>query len=166
MILFFIYVKLRIRKLEEVAKHEELPPHPNFVKFYRAWEEKQRLYIQTELCQMRYLATNNHPHTQTCTHINTSEKKYYFQLEVFLFCLKFECLRWKTPQHTRIDHMAVHNRLAKGMQTSTRQKPRAHGHQTRQHFHFVRWSVQAGRFWFSHWPWKGVCAAYKAFLFT
>ncbi|CAF0779784.1 unnamed protein product [Brachionus calyciflorus] len=42
----------RVRKLEEVAKHEELPPHPNFVKFYRAWEERQRLYIQTELCQM------------------------------------------------------------------------------------------------------------------
>lgn len=42
----------RSRKLEEVAKHEQLPPHPNCVKFYRAWEEKQRLYIQTELCQM------------------------------------------------------------------------------------------------------------------
>lgn len=42
----------RIRRLEEVAKHEELPPHPNCVRFYRAWEEKQRLYIQIELCQM------------------------------------------------------------------------------------------------------------------
>jgi membrane-associated tyrosine/threonine-specific cdc2-inhibitory kinase len=42
----------RIRKLEEVAKHEQLPAHPNFVKFYRAWEERQRLYIQEELCQM------------------------------------------------------------------------------------------------------------------
>lgn len=41
----------RIRKLEEVAKHEELPSHPNCIRFYRAWEEKQRLYIQTELCQ-------------------------------------------------------------------------------------------------------------------
>ncbi len=38
-----------------MAKHEELPPHPNFVKFYRAWEERQRLYIQIELCQMRLL---------------------------------------------------------------------------------------------------------------
>jgi membrane-associated tyrosine/threonine-specific cdc2-inhibitory kinase len=38
--------------LEEVFKHEELPPHPNFVKFYKAWEEKERLYIQTELCKM------------------------------------------------------------------------------------------------------------------
>lgn len=42
----------RIRKLEEVAKHEELPPHPGLVKFYSAWEEKQRLYIQIELCRM------------------------------------------------------------------------------------------------------------------
>ncbi|CAG2248043.1 PKMYT [Mytilus edulis] len=30
----------RRRKLEEVAKHETLPPHPNCVTFYRAWEEK------------------------------------------------------------------------------------------------------------------------------
>lgn len=44
----------RVRKLEEVAKHQELPNHPNCVRFYRAWEEKQRLYIQTELCQTRY----------------------------------------------------------------------------------------------------------------
>ena len=40
----------RMRKLDEVAKHEELPTHPNCVKFYRAWEEKQDLYIQIELC--------------------------------------------------------------------------------------------------------------------
>jgi membrane-associated tyrosine/threonine-specific cdc2-inhibitory kinase len=41
-----------VRKLEEVLKHEELPPHPNCVRFYRAWEEKERLYIQIELCEM------------------------------------------------------------------------------------------------------------------
>lgn len=41
----------RLRKLEEVAKHQVLPPHPSLVKFYRAWEEKHRLYIQIELCQ-------------------------------------------------------------------------------------------------------------------
>lgn len=44
----------RRRKLEEVAKHETLPPHPNCVTFYRAWEERQRLYIQAELCKIRY----------------------------------------------------------------------------------------------------------------
>lgn len=44
----------RKRKLEEVAKHEGLPDHPNFVRFYRAWEEKQKLYMQIELCQMRF----------------------------------------------------------------------------------------------------------------
>lgn len=40
----------RDRKLQEVAKHEQLPKHPNLVEFFRAWEEKQRLYIQIELC--------------------------------------------------------------------------------------------------------------------
>ncbi|XP_067938018.1 membrane-associated tyrosine- and threonine-specific cdc2-inhibitory kinase-like isoform X2 [Watersipora subatra] len=40
----------RKRKLEEVSKHELLPEHPHCVKFYRAWEERQHLYIQTELC--------------------------------------------------------------------------------------------------------------------
>jgi membrane-associated tyrosine/threonine-specific cdc2-inhibitory kinase len=40
----------RDRKLQEVAKHEQLPKHPNLVEFFMAWEEKQRLYIQIELC--------------------------------------------------------------------------------------------------------------------
>ncbi|GMS83426.1 hypothetical protein PENTCL1PPCAC_5601, partial [Pristionchus entomophagus] len=40
----------RVIKLREVQKHEELTPHPNLVHFYRAWEERGRLYIQTELC--------------------------------------------------------------------------------------------------------------------
>uniref|UniRef100_A0A915DBR9 non-specific serine/threonine protein kinase n=1 Tax=Ditylenchus dipsaci TaxID=166011 RepID=A0A915DBR9_9BILA len=41
----------RRTKLQEVQRHELLPPHPNLVKFIKAWEEKGRLYIQTELCQ-------------------------------------------------------------------------------------------------------------------
>ncbi|KAK6467841.1 membrane-associated tyrosine- and threonine-specific cdc2-inhibitory kinase-like [Huso huso] len=41
----------RQRKLQEVRKHERLPPHPNCVGFQRAWEEGGRLYIQTELCR-------------------------------------------------------------------------------------------------------------------
>lgn len=41
----------RQQKLQEVAKHEHLPEHPNLVKFYKAWEEQQRLYIQIELCE-------------------------------------------------------------------------------------------------------------------
>ena len=45
----------RRQKLTEVEKHERLPSHPNCVKFYRAWEERQYLYIQTELCEMRYV---------------------------------------------------------------------------------------------------------------
>ena len=41
----------RKQKLQEVAKHEHLPEHPNLVRFYKAWEEHQRLYIQIELCE-------------------------------------------------------------------------------------------------------------------
>ena len=41
----------RERKLQEVAKHEPLPKHPNLVRFYKAWEENYYLYIQTELCE-------------------------------------------------------------------------------------------------------------------
>ncbi|KAL7079516.1 hypothetical protein ACQ4LE_001567 [Meloidogyne hapla] len=37
-------------KLQEVLKHEMLPPHPNLVHFVKAWEQRGRLYIQTELC--------------------------------------------------------------------------------------------------------------------
>ena len=36
--------------LEEVRKHEALLPHPNCVKFYKAWQERKHLYIQMELC--------------------------------------------------------------------------------------------------------------------
>lgn len=38
-------------QLQEVAKHELLPPHPHCVRFIKAWEENSRLYIQTELCE-------------------------------------------------------------------------------------------------------------------
>uniref|UniRef100_A0A915L2G0 Membrane-associated tyrosine- and threonine-specific cdc2-inhibitory kinase n=1 Tax=Romanomermis culicivorax TaxID=13658 RepID=A0A915L2G0_ROMCU len=41
----------RAEKLDEVKKHEQLPHHPNLVRFIRAWEEKGWLYIQTELCK-------------------------------------------------------------------------------------------------------------------
>jgi membrane-associated tyrosine- and threonine-specific cdc2-inhibitory kinase len=49
-------------KLREAEKHEMLPPHANLVRFYMAWEEKQRLYIQTELCEtsLDKIAENNH----------------------------------------------------------------------------------------------------------
>merc|ERR1719394_2005981 len=39
------------RKLEEVRKHQFLPPHSNLVRFYKSWEERARLYQQFELCQ-------------------------------------------------------------------------------------------------------------------
>ncbi|KAH6945075.1 hypothetical protein HPB50_007119 [Hyalomma asiaticum] len=41
----------RRRQLQEVAKHELLPRHPHCVRFIKAWEEDNRLYIQTELCE-------------------------------------------------------------------------------------------------------------------
>lgn len=40
----------RDRKLREVQKHEQLPYNSSCVRFFQAWEERQRLYIQTELC--------------------------------------------------------------------------------------------------------------------
>ena len=40
----------RVRKLEEVRKHQFLPPHSNLVRFYHSWEEAARLYQQFELC--------------------------------------------------------------------------------------------------------------------
>ena len=49
----FIYLFNRRRKLEEVAKYEMLMEHKNVVKFYRAWEEDRMLYIQMELCELR-----------------------------------------------------------------------------------------------------------------
>ena len=41
----------RSYKLQEVNRHERLKPHPNCVRFFKAWEEGGHLYIQTELCQ-------------------------------------------------------------------------------------------------------------------
>ncbi|KHJ88658.1 hypothetical protein OESDEN_11547, partial [Oesophagostomum dentatum] len=40
----------RQQKLREAHNHEAIEPHPNIVRFEKAWEERGRLYIQTELC--------------------------------------------------------------------------------------------------------------------
>ncbi|XP_065647863.1 membrane-associated tyrosine- and threonine-specific cdc2-inhibitory kinase isoform X1 [Hydra vulgaris] len=42
----------RKQRLEEVNKNELLQGHVNCVQFYKAWEERGFLYIQTELCEM------------------------------------------------------------------------------------------------------------------
>ena len=58
----------RERKLQEVAKHEQLPKHPNLVQFYKAWEENGYLYIQTELCECNlteYLDNDEHQINET-----------------------------------------------------------------------------------------------------
>lgn len=52
----FRSMKDRQDKLQEVAKHECLPPHPNCVRFIKAWEENFRLYIQMELCHSNMTA--------------------------------------------------------------------------------------------------------------
>uniref|UniRef100_A0A6A7FTT7 non-specific serine/threonine protein kinase n=1 Tax=Hirondellea gigas TaxID=1518452 RepID=A0A6A7FTT7_9CRUS len=41
----------RRRRLAEVDRYQKLPYHSNCVQFYRAWEERQHLYILTEACQ-------------------------------------------------------------------------------------------------------------------
>ena len=57
----------RSRKLEEVRKHQFLPPHSNLVRFYHSWEEKGRLYQQFELCQgsLQDLGQQGSLHEQT-----------------------------------------------------------------------------------------------------
>ena len=42
----------RKQRLEEVNKNEKIDRHPNCVSFFKAWEERDYLYIQTELCEM------------------------------------------------------------------------------------------------------------------
>lgn len=42
----------RERKFAEVKAFEQIPPHPNILKFDQAWEERGHLFIQTELCQV------------------------------------------------------------------------------------------------------------------
>jgi len=41
----------RDQKLKEVRFHETLATHSNILKIIHAWEERERLYIQTELCR-------------------------------------------------------------------------------------------------------------------
>ncbi|WKY03780.1 hypothetical protein Q1695_005049 [Nippostrongylus brasiliensis] len=40
----------RQQKIREAKIHESIPPHPNIIRYEKAWEERGRLYIQTELC--------------------------------------------------------------------------------------------------------------------
>ncbi|KAF1763699.1 hypothetical protein GCK72_003644 [Caenorhabditis remanei] len=51
-----------ISKYREAESHMIIPPHKNLVKFYRAWEETDHLYIQTELCDqsLQQYCTVNH----------------------------------------------------------------------------------------------------------
>lgn len=53
----------RREKHHEVAMHERVPKHENLVEFICAWEERDLLYIQTELCEMS-LETHLHTYTQ------------------------------------------------------------------------------------------------------
>ncbi|KAI5102945.1 membrane-associated tyrosine- and threonine-specific cdc2-inhibitory kinase isoform X1, partial [Silurus meridionalis] len=54
----------RARCVREALNHERLHPHPFVLCFCAAWEEAERLYIQTELCCTSLLL---HAETQTTT---------------------------------------------------------------------------------------------------
>lgn len=41
----------RQERLEEVRRYEQFSGHANCLKFYRAWEQDDRLYMQMELCR-------------------------------------------------------------------------------------------------------------------
>uniref|UniRef100_A0A1A9WLH8 Membrane-associated tyrosine- and threonine-specific cdc2-inhibitory kinase n=1 Tax=Glossina brevipalpis TaxID=37001 RepID=A0A1A9WLH8_9MUSC len=41
----------RQERLEEVRRYEQFSGHANCVRFYRAWEQEDRLYMQMELCR-------------------------------------------------------------------------------------------------------------------
>ncbi|CAF4143714.1 unnamed protein product, partial [Rotaria socialis] len=45
----------RDQKLKEVRFHETLATHRNILNIIHAWEERERLYIQTELCESNLL---------------------------------------------------------------------------------------------------------------
>lgn len=58
----FRSVRERTRCVREARNHEALGPHPNILAFIAAWEEGDRLYIQTELCCTNLqLYTENQP---------------------------------------------------------------------------------------------------------
>ncbi len=54
-LLLFFSLKLNSsdQKLKEVRFHETLATHRNILKIIHAWEERERLYIQTELCHSK-----------------------------------------------------------------------------------------------------------------
>ena len=51
--LFNSSISSRDQKLKEVRFHETLSIHQNILKIIHAWEERERLYIQTELCRSK-----------------------------------------------------------------------------------------------------------------
>ncbi|KAG1667258.1 Membrane-associated tyrosine- and threonine-specific cdc2-inhibitory kinase [Nymphon striatum] len=93
----------RRRKLEEVQKLEQLPKHPNCIKFIKAWHEHEQLYIQTELCETRFVL------------FHLFSVKYLCYFNTFLiyslsdFCERnhniSECMVWK---YTAINHLHSH----------------------------------------------------------
>lgn len=66
----------RQQRLDEVKKHERLRFHPNCVKLIQAWEERQQLYIQTELCDMSL--------TDFCEKNNNIDEKIVWEILVDL----------------------------------------------------------------------------------
>lgn len=67
--------------VREALNHERLRPHPHVLGFYAAWEEAERLYIQTELCCTSLLL---HAETQPAT---AGEQRAWDYLCDLLFAL-------------------------------------------------------------------------------
>lgn len=52
----------RLKRSEEVRKHEMIPMHPNCVRLFNAWEEQGKLYLWLEFCDtsLEAYAEKNH----------------------------------------------------------------------------------------------------------
>lgn len=52
----------RLKRSEEVRKHEMIPVHPNCVRLFNAWEEQGKLYLWLEFCDtsLEAYAEKNH----------------------------------------------------------------------------------------------------------
>ena len=56
--------KERAEQLKEIETANKMPPHPNVVEYYRAWQEAQVFYVQMELCAggtLRHLIAREGP---------------------------------------------------------------------------------------------------------
>ena len=58
--------KERAEQLKEIETANKMPPHPNVVEYYRAWQEAQVFYVQMELCAAARCATSSRARSPRC----------------------------------------------------------------------------------------------------